>query len=153
LAELTIDALRAKKTPINPTSVFPTAVNRVLAENGVTIAQPGSRSFVLRSIEYIKFSSLTNLLYKVFWCLETNNLQRQASLVNFKLRQFANIRCCIELELNIEYNFWSKAFIEINLRFINVSFLEKLKKTDMKEFSGDMCTEFQLSISASFRLS
>jgi hypothetical protein len=50
-AELTIDALSAKNTPINPTSVFPTAVNRVLAENGVTIAQPGSKSFVLRSIE------------------------------------------------------------------------------------------------------
>jgi hypothetical protein len=59
----------------------------------------------------------------------------------------------MELELNIEYSFWSKEFIDINLRFINVSFLEKLKKTDIKELSGDICTEFQLSISASFRLS
>jgi hypothetical protein len=128
-------------------------VNRVLAENGVTIAQPGSKSFVLRSIEYIKFSSLTNLLYKVFWCRDTSSLHLQASLVNFKLRQFANIRCCMELELNIEYSFWSKAFIDINLKFTNVSFLEKLKNTDIKELSGDICTEFQLSISASFKLS
>jgi hypothetical protein len=51
LAELTIEAFNAKKTPMRPTSTLPTAVNRVLAENGVTIAQPGSKSFVLRSIE------------------------------------------------------------------------------------------------------
>ena len=51
LAELTIEAFSARKTPINPTSVLPTAVNRVLAEKGVTIAQPGNKSFVLRSIE------------------------------------------------------------------------------------------------------
>jgi hypothetical protein len=62
LAELTIDEFRAKKTPIRPTSVLPTAVNLVLAEKGVTIAQPGNKSLVLRSIEYTKFSSLTNLL-------------------------------------------------------------------------------------------
>jgi hypothetical protein len=36
---------------------------------------------------------------------------------------------------------------------MNVSFLEKLKKTDINELSGDICTEFQLSMSASFRLS
>jgi hypothetical protein len=47
LAELTIEALSAKKTPINPTSVLPTAVKRVLAEKGVTIAQPGNKSLVL----------------------------------------------------------------------------------------------------------
>lgn len=41
----------AKKTPIRPTSTLPMAVKRVLAENGVTIAQPGNRSFALRSIE------------------------------------------------------------------------------------------------------
>jgi hypothetical protein len=41
-------------------------VKRVRAENGVTIAQPGSKSFVLRSIEYTKFSSLTKRLYNVF---------------------------------------------------------------------------------------
>jgi hypothetical protein len=65
-AELTIEAFRARNTPIRPTSVFPTAVNRVLAEKGVTIAHPGSKSFVLRSIEYIKFSSLMKRLYNVF---------------------------------------------------------------------------------------
>jgi len=50
-AELIIDAFNAKNTPISPTSVLPTAVNLVRAENGVTIAQPGNKSFVLRSIE------------------------------------------------------------------------------------------------------
>jgi hypothetical protein len=65
-AELTIEAFRAKKTPIKPTSTLPIAVKRVRAENGVTIAQPGSKSFVLRSIEYTKFSSLTKRLYNVF---------------------------------------------------------------------------------------
>jgi hypothetical protein len=100
-AELTIEAFKAKNTPIKPTSVLPTAVNLVLAEKGVTIAQPGNKSLVLRSIEYTKFSSLTNLLYKVFWCLETSNLHLQASLVNFRLRQLDKILCCIELELNM----------------------------------------------------
>jgi hypothetical protein len=61
-AELTIDAFIAKKTPINPTSILPIAVNLVLEEKGVIIAHPGSKSFALRSIEYIKFSSLKNLL-------------------------------------------------------------------------------------------
>jgi|TARA_B110000503_G_scaffold61383_1_gene97382 hypothetical protein len=61
-AELTIEAFSAKNTPISPMSVLPTAVNLVRAENGVTIAQPGNKSLVLRSIEYIKFSSLKNLL-------------------------------------------------------------------------------------------
>ena len=50
-AELTIEALSAKNTPINPISVLPTAVNLVRAENGVTIAHPGNKSLVLRSIE------------------------------------------------------------------------------------------------------
>jgi hypothetical protein len=66
LAELTIDALSAKNTPIKPTSVLPTAVKRVLAEKGVTIAHPGNKSLVLRSIEYTKFSSLIKRLYSVF---------------------------------------------------------------------------------------
>jgi hypothetical protein len=56
-AELTIDALIAKKTPIRPTSTLPIAVKRVLAENGVTIAQPGSKSLALRSIAYTNPSS------------------------------------------------------------------------------------------------
>lgn len=102
------------------------------------MAQPGKRSFVLRSMEYTKFSSLIKRLYSVFWCLDTRSLHLQASLVNFKLRQFAKIRCCIELELNIEYNFWSKELIDINLRFIKVSFLEKLKKIDKKVLTGDI---------------
>jgi hypothetical protein len=50
-AELTIDAFIAIKTPIKPTSVLPIAVNRVRAEKGVTIAQPGNKSLALRSIE------------------------------------------------------------------------------------------------------
>jgi hypothetical protein len=62
LAEATIEAFITKNTPIRPTSVLPIAVNLVLAEKGVIIAHPGSKSFVLRSIEYTKFSSLINLL-------------------------------------------------------------------------------------------
>jgi hypothetical protein len=57
----------------------------------------------------------------------------------------------MELELNMVYSFWSSEFIEINLKFIKLSFLEKLKKTDKNECMGDMCTEFQLSISANFK--
>ena len=52
LAELTIEALIAKKTPMRPISVFPIAVNLVLAEKGVTIAQPGKRSFAFLSIDH-----------------------------------------------------------------------------------------------------
>jgi hypothetical protein len=51
LAELTIDAFMAKKTPNKPMSVLPIAVKRVLAEKGVTIAHPGSKSLALRSID------------------------------------------------------------------------------------------------------
>jgi hypothetical protein len=50
-AEDTMDAFIAKKTPNNPISVLPTAVNRVLAEKGVTMAQPGKRSLVFLSID------------------------------------------------------------------------------------------------------
>ena len=50
-AELTIEALIAKKTPIKPTSTLPIAVNLALEEKGVTIAQPGNKSLALRSIE------------------------------------------------------------------------------------------------------
>lgn len=46
-----MEALIAKNTPINPISVLPIAVNLVLAENGVTIAQPGNKSLALRSID------------------------------------------------------------------------------------------------------
>jgi hypothetical protein len=50
-AEETIDALIAIHTPNKPTSVLPIAVNLVLAENGVTIAQPGNKSLAFLSIE------------------------------------------------------------------------------------------------------
>jgi hypothetical protein len=56
----------------------------------------------------------------------------------------------MELELNIVYSFWSKELIEIHLKFTKVSFFVKLKKIDMKEFTGLICTEFQVSISANF---
>jgi len=36
---------------MSPISVLPTAVNRVRDENGVIIAQPGTKSFALRSID------------------------------------------------------------------------------------------------------
>jgi hypothetical protein len=49
LAELTMEALIAKNTPNKPISVLPIAVNLVRAENGVTIAQPGSKSFAFLS--------------------------------------------------------------------------------------------------------
>ena len=49
LAELTIEALIAKNTPNKPISVLPIAVNLVRAENGVTIAHPGNRSFAFLS--------------------------------------------------------------------------------------------------------
>ena len=52
LAELTMEALIAKNTPNSPISVLPIAVKRVLAENGVTIAQPGSKSFAFLSIDH-----------------------------------------------------------------------------------------------------
>ena len=51
LAELIIEAFMAKKTPTRPISVFPIAVNRVLAEKGVIIAHPGNKSLAFRSID------------------------------------------------------------------------------------------------------
>tara|TARA_B100000780_G_scaffold77660_1_gene52509 strand:+ start:7738 stop:8025 length:288 start_codon:yes stop_codon:yes gene_type:complete len=65
-AELTIEALIANQTPIKPTSILPMVVNLVLEEKGVIIAHPGNKSLAFLSIEYIKLSSLENLLYKVF---------------------------------------------------------------------------------------
>jgi hypothetical protein len=62
LAELTIEALIARNTPIKPTSIRPIAVNLVLEEKGVIIAQPGNKSLAFLSIEYIRLSSLKNLL-------------------------------------------------------------------------------------------
>jgi len=50
-AELTMEAFIAKNTPNRPMSVLPIAVNRVLAEKGVTIAQPGNKSFAFLSID------------------------------------------------------------------------------------------------------
>jgi len=51
-AELTIEAFIAKNTPIKPMSVFPIAVCLVLAEKGVTMAQPGSKSLAFLSIDH-----------------------------------------------------------------------------------------------------
>jgi len=65
-AELTIDAFKTSKTPIRPISVFPIAVYLVRAEKGVIIAQPGSRSLALRSIDQTKPSSPIKRLYIVF---------------------------------------------------------------------------------------
>ena len=61
-----MEALIARNTPISPISVLPIAVNLVLAENGVTIAQPGNRSLALRSMDQTYPSSPINLLYRVF---------------------------------------------------------------------------------------
>jgi hypothetical protein len=44
-----MEALIAKNTPNKPISVLPIAVNLVRAENGVTIAQPGNKSFAFLS--------------------------------------------------------------------------------------------------------
>lgn len=82
-----IDEFKTKKTPINPISVLPTAVKRVREEKGVIIAQPGNRSFALRSIDQKTPSSCEYLRNKVFWWRAANNLQRQASRVNFNCRQ------------------------------------------------------------------
>lgn len=51
LAALIIEEFRTNRTPINPISTFPTAVKRVLEENGVIIAQPGNKSRAFRSID------------------------------------------------------------------------------------------------------
>ena len=101
MAELTIEALIAIKTPIRPISVLPIAVNLVLAEKGVTIAQPGNKSFALRSIEYTRPSSPVNRRYNVFWWRAASNLHLHASRENVNGRQFAKILCCVELELKI----------------------------------------------------
>ena len=127
LAELTIEAFIAKNTPKSPMSVLPIAVKRVLAEKGVTIAQPGSRSFAFLSIEYTKFSSLVNLLYKVFWCLAANSLHLHASLENFNCLQLDIIRCWVEAPANILLNFCSKELDDNHLKS-----LYKLKGDDKK---------------------
>jgi hypothetical protein len=57
------------------------------------MAQPGIKSFALRSIDQTRPSSPVNLLYRLFWFLADRSLQRQASLVNLRLRQLPNIRC------------------------------------------------------------
>jgi hypothetical protein len=46
-----MDAFIAKKTPISPTSILPIVVKRVLEENGVIMAHPGSKSLAFLSIE------------------------------------------------------------------------------------------------------
>jgi len=49
-AELTMEELRTKKTPIKPISTLPIAVKRIREEKGVIIAQPGKTSLAFRSI-------------------------------------------------------------------------------------------------------
>jgi hypothetical protein len=61
-----MEAFKTIKTPIKPISVLPIAVNLVLAEKGVIIAQPGNKSLALRSIDQTKPSSPVNRRYKVF---------------------------------------------------------------------------------------
>ena len=78
-----MEAFKARKTPIKPMSVFPIAVKRVLAEKGVTIAQPGSKSLALRSIAQTWPSSPKKRLCNVFWWRAESSLHLQASLVNF----------------------------------------------------------------------
>jgi hypothetical protein len=46
-----MEALIARNTPNKPISILPIVVNLVRDENGVIIAQPGSKSLALRSIE------------------------------------------------------------------------------------------------------
>lgn len=61
-----MDVFNTKKTPINPISTFPIAVNRVRAENGVIIAHPGKTSFAFRSTDQNTPSSFKYLRYNVF---------------------------------------------------------------------------------------
>jgi hypothetical protein len=91
----------ARKTPIRPMSVLPTAVYRVRAEKGVTIAQPGNKSLVLRSIDQTRPSSPVKRLNKVFWFRAARSLHLQASLVNFNCLQLDSNLCWVELESNI----------------------------------------------------
>jgi len=58
-APLIIEAVIANKTPINPISILPIAVNLVLEEKGVIIAQPGNKSLAFLSIDQKTPSSLT----------------------------------------------------------------------------------------------
>jgi hypothetical protein len=46
-----MEAFITKNTPNKPMSILPMAVNLVLEENGVIIAQPGSKSLAFLSIE------------------------------------------------------------------------------------------------------
>ena len=66
-AELTIDELSTRKTPMRPMSTLPIAVKRERAEKGVIIAHPGSTSLAFLSTAQKTPSSLTYLLYNVFW--------------------------------------------------------------------------------------
>jgi hypothetical protein len=61
-----MEAFIARKTPIRPTSILPIAVNLVLEEKGVIMAQPGNKSLAFLSMEYTRLSSLVNLRYSVF---------------------------------------------------------------------------------------
>lgn len=97
-------------------SVLPMAVKRVLAEKGVTIAQPGNKSFAFLSIDQTYPSSPTNLLYKVFWCLAASSLHLHASRENFNCLQLDIIRCWVEAPANILLNFCSNELDESHLK-------------------------------------
>lgn len=101
LAELIIEEFNTKKTPINPISTFPIAVNLVLAENGVIIAHPGNTSLALRSTAQTTESSSRYRRYKVFWWRAARSLHRHASRLNLNCRQLELILCCNELVKNI----------------------------------------------------
>jgi|TARA_B110001450_G_scaffold230122_1_gene231156 hypothetical protein len=85
----------------------------------------------------------------VFWCLAASNLHLQASLVNFKSRQLARIRCWVELELNILLNFWFRLGNEIQREFIKPLLFSNIEKILKKLSIGVTCAEYQLSTSAS----
>ena len=61
-AALIMDEFNTNKTPINPISTLPIAVNLVREEKGVIMAHPGSKSLALRSMDQNTPSSFKYLL-------------------------------------------------------------------------------------------
>ena len=85
-----------------PTSVLPTNVYRVREAKGVIMAQPGNRSFALRSTTQISSLSLTYRLNKDLWCLAASNLQRHPSRESLSDRQLLSTRTCFDCAKNNE---------------------------------------------------
>ena len=104
-------------------SILPIAVNLVLEEKGVIIAQPGNKSLALRSIECTSVSSLVKRLYNEFWCLAINSLHLQDSLVNFNCLQLLNTLCWVDELRNIFWYFWSRFINDIHLVLDRSKFL------------------------------